>query len=117
MRQPHVIGQLEIWSWRDGDLKKTAELPDTANHIAGSRAIDMAAVADFNGDNLADLAIPSLDRSRLRILSFAPNAREIASIALPAKATTNLGLLKSVMAPGVAIGLADGSLVVVRRDE
>jgi len=117
VRQPHVIGQLEIWSWRDGELKKTAELPDTANHIAGSRAIDMAAVADFNGDNLADLAIPSLDRSRLRILSFAPNAREIASIALPAKATTNLGLLKSVMAPGVAIGLADGSLVVVRRDE
>ena len=117
VRQPHVVGQLEIWSWRDDRLQKTAELPDAANHIAGSRALDMAAVADFNADNLADLAIPSLDRTRLRIVSFAPSAREIASIALPAKAETNLGLLKGVMAPAVALGLADGSLVVVQRAE
>jgi hypothetical protein len=117
VRQPHVVGALEIWSWRNGDLKKTAELPDTANHIAGTRALDMAAVADFDGDNIADIAIPSLDRTRLRIVSFAPNAREIASVALPAKAATNLGLLKGVMAPAVALGLADGSLVVVQRNE
>jgi hypothetical protein len=117
VRQPHVVGALEIWSWRNGDLKKTAELPDTANHIAGTRALDMAVVADFDGDNIADIAIPSLDRTRLRIVSFAPNAREIASVALPAKAETNLGLLKGVMAPAVALGLADGSLVVVQRNE
>lgn len=115
VRQPHAIGQLEIWTWRDNRLQKTLELPDTANHIAGSRALDMAAVADFNGDNLADLAIPSLDRTRLRIMSFAPHTQELASIALPAKAATNLGLLKGVMAPAVALGLADGSLVVARR--
>jgi len=117
VRQPHAEGLLELWSWRDGDLKKIAELPDAANHIAGTRALDMAAVADFNGDNLADLAIPSLDRTRLHIVSFAPSAREIASIALPAKAETNLGLLKGVMAPAVALGLADGSLVIVQRSQ
>ena len=50
-------------------------------------------------------------------MSFSPHVQEIASIALPAKATTNLGLLKGVMAPAVALGLADGSLVVVRRSE
>jgi hypothetical protein len=77
----------------------------------------MAVVTDFDGDNIADIAIPSLDRTRLRIVSFAPNAREIASVALPAKAATNLGLLKGVMAPAVALGLADGSLVVVQRNE
>jgi len=117
VRQPHVVGQLEIWTWRDNRLQKTLELPDVANHIAGSRALDMVAVADFNGDNLADLAIPSLDRTRLRIMSFSPNVQELASIALPAKAATNLGLLKGVMEPAVALGLADGSLVVVRRRE
>jgi hypothetical protein len=117
VRQPHVVGQLEIWSWRNDDLKKVAELPDAANHIAGTRALDMAAVGDFNGDNIADIAVPSLDRTRLRILSFAPNAHEIASVMLPAKAETNLGLLKGVMAPAVALGLADGSLVVVQRGE
>jgi hypothetical protein len=117
VRQPHAVGALEIWGWRNGDLRKTAELPDTANHIAGTRALDMAVVTDFDGDNIADIAIPSLDRTRLRIVSFAPNAREIASVGLPSKAATNLGLLKGVMAPAVALGLADGSLVVVQRNE
>jgi len=117
VREPHTAGVLEIWSWRDNDLRKTAELPDAANHIAGTRAVDMATVADFNGDNIPDIAIPSRDRTRLRIVSFSPSAREIASVALPAKAATNLGLLRSVMAPAVAVGLADGSLVVVRRTE
>jgi hypothetical protein len=117
VRQPHADGVLEIWGWRNDDLRKIAELPDAANHVAGTRALDMAVVADFNGDNIADIAVPSLDRARLRLVSFAPSARELASIALPAKAATNLGLLKGVMAPAVAIGLADGSLVVVRRAE
>jgi hypothetical protein len=116
VRQPHVIGSLELWSWRDGGLRKTAELPDIANHIAGTRAIDMAAVADFDGDGIADIVAPSLDRSRLRVVSFAPGPREIASVPLPAKAVTNLGLVaESSGPPAIAVGLADGSLAVIRR--
>jgi FG-GAP-like repeat len=117
VRQPHVIGELEIWQWRDGRLQKVAAMPDTANHVAGTRALDMTAVGDFDGDGIADIAIPSLDRTRLRIVSFSPHAREIANVKLPAKAVTNLGLLKGVMAPAVALGLADGSLVVVQRQQ
>jgi hypothetical protein len=116
VRQPHVVGSLELWSWRGGALRKTAELPDIANHVAGTRAIDMAAVANFDGDGVADIAAPSLDRSRLRIVSFAPQAREIASVPLPAKAVTNLGLVaESAGPPAIAVGLADGSLAVIRR--
>jgi hypothetical protein len=113
VRQPHVVGQLELWTLRDGRLQKLDELPDVANHIAGTRALDMSAVADFDGDGIADIALPSLDRTRLRIVSFAPHAREIASIALPAQAATDLGLLTDGGAPAVALGLADGSLAVV----
>jgi hypothetical protein len=115
VRQPHLIGALELWRWRDGRLHKVAEINDAANHIAGARAIDMSVVADFDGDNIADIAVPSLDRSRVRIVSFAPHAREIANITLPAKAVTNLGLIKGKTAPAVALGLADGSLVLVAR--
>jgi len=115
VRQPHAIGTIELWSWRDGRLQKGAEMPDAANHIVGTRALDMAAVADFDGDNIPDIAIPSFDRTRLRIVSFAPQPREIASVALPAKAATNLGLLKGTAAPAVALGLEDGSLVVIQR--
>jgi hypothetical protein len=114
VRQPHVIGELELWGWRGGDLNKIATLSDTANHIAGTRAIDMAAVADFDGDKIPDIAIPSLDRNQLRIVTFVPDARTIASVALPAKAVTNLGLLaESAGPPAIAVGLSDGTLAII----
>jgi hypothetical protein len=117
VRQPHVVGELELWAWRAGDLRKTAGIADTANHVAGTRAINMSATADFDGNGIADLAIPSLDRSRLRLISFAPTAHDIANVALPQKAVTNFGLVEIEGGPpAVAVGLADGSLVIVRRD-
>ena len=116
VRQPHVVGELQLWLWRDGTLGKAAALPDITNHIAGTRAIDMAAVADFDGDGIIDIAAPSLDRSRLRLVSFSPQPREIADVALPAKAITNIGLLVDKSGPpAIAVGLADGSLALIRR--
>jgi hypothetical protein len=115
VRQPHVIGALELWRWGAGRLQKVAEIDGAANHIAGTRAIDMSAVADFDGDGIVDIAVPSLDRSTLRVVSFAPRAREIANVKLPAKAVTNLGLIKGNTASALALGLADGSLVLVER--
>lgn len=117
VRQPHAVGQLELWSWADKRLRKTGELADTANHIAGTRAIDMSATADFDGDGIADLAVPSFDRSRLRIVAFKPAPHEIASIALPAKVVTNIALIADgSRPPAIAIGLSDGSLAVLRHD-
>ena len=76
----------------------------------------MSAAADFDGDKSLDLVVPSLDRSRLRFVSFVP-AHEIASVALPDKAVTNLGLVAIENSPpAVVVGLADGTLVAVRRD-
>jgi hypothetical protein len=126
VRQPHVVGELEVWAYADGYLRKAATLPGTANHIIGARALHLSAVADFDGDGIMDIALPSLDRTHLRIVSFAPqgpegskqpNPREIASIALPAKAVTNLALIPAQSGPpAIAAGLADGSLVVIRND-
>jgi len=114
VRQPHDVGVLELWTWSNGGLRKAGEIPDAANHVAGSRALDMSVAADFDGDGIADIALPSLDRTRLRIVSFAPAPREIASAALPAKAVTNLGLIRDGATLAVALGLEDGSLVLLR---
>ena len=162
---------LAVIAERKGRYEIVAETPPLG---APHRWLDPAGIADFTGDQQADIALvrqPHVDRParnlelaqrrleksrraarhrqshrrhardrhgrgrRLRRrryrrhrhplarphapahLSFAPKPREIASVALPAKAATNLGLLKGVMAPAVALGLADGSLVVVQRSE
>jgi hypothetical protein len=120
VRQPHAVGMLELWSWRDGTLRKIAEVADAANHIAGTRTIDMAAVADFDGDGVADLAFPSLDRTRMRIVGFTQTPHEIANVPLPAKAATDFGLIGKAEgllagAPAIVFGLADGTLVAVRQ--
>ena len=115
VRQPHAVGMLELWAYGGGRLDKVAELPDAANHVAGSRAIAMSAVADVDGDGAADLAVPSLDRTRLRLIGFKPDIHEIASVPLPAKAFTDIAVVAGANGPAIALGLADGSLVVVRR--
>jgi hypothetical protein len=113
VRQPHVVGALELWGWQDNKLKKIAEMAGFSNHIAGTRAIAMSAVGDFDGDHVADLALPSLDRSHLRVVAFAAQPRELANIALPAKAATDFGLITADgQPPLVVLGLADGRLAV-----
>jgi len=114
VRRPHVVGSLELWSFSDGHPQKRAEIADFANHIAGPRAILMAAQVDFDGDGIPDLALSSLDRGSLRIVSFAPAPHEIARVALPAKAATNPGLIAGTP-PRVALGLANGTLALVTR--
>ncbi|WP_137044067.1 VCBS repeat-containing protein [Pseudolabrys sp. FHR47] len=117
VRQPHAVGALELWTYDKGRLRQTASLNGFSNHVIGSPALGMSAVADVDGDGTPDLALPSFDLTRLRIMSFRPAPREIARIALPSNAAGNIGIIaRNGAPPALAVALADGTLVVVRND-
>lgn len=117
VRQPHAVGVLELWTYDKGRLRQIVSLDGFSNHAIGSRALGMSGVADFDGDGTPDLALPSFDRTRLRIMSFKPAPREIASIALPSNAAGNIGVIvRNNAPPALPVALADGTLVVVRND-
>ena len=115
VRQPHVAGLLQLWSWQDRQLKKVAEMPDASNHFIGSKALGMSWTADFDADGHPDLAVPSLDRRSLRLIAFAPEVRDIARIPLPARIATNIGSTGIGGRPGLVAGLEDGRLVIIRE--
>jgi hypothetical protein len=115
VRQPHVVGHLELWSWKDRKLTKVAEIADVANHFIGSRALGMSWTADFDGDGHPDLAVPSLDRRTLRIIGFAPGARDIARVRLPARLVTNIGAVMINHKLALIAGVEDGRLMIIRN--
>ena len=108
VQMPHVLGLLRVWTLRDGKLVEIASISDTSNHMAGSRNIGLAMVADFDGDGIMDLAIPSLDRKFLRFISFKNGAREIARKPLPSPAVSDFRLEAEKGKPVVVVGLGEG---------
>jgi hypothetical protein len=86
-------------------------ISDVSNHVAGSRQIGLAAVADFDGDGTMDIAIPSLDRRWLRFIGFKGGARELRRAPLPSPAVSDFAIETEGGLPVVVVGLAGGKKV------
>lgn len=114
VRSPHLDGVLEIWGWREGRLDKLGEQAGFSNHAHGSTVLALAATADFDRDGTADLAIPSLDRTSLRYVSFKGGRfSDLGQVRLPAPALSGLVTIGEGDALRIIVGLQTGKLAVV----
>ncbi len=96
---------------RGNELSIIAETPPIG---IPHRWLNPAGIADFDGDGVADLAIPSLDRRSLRFIALKGGAREIARKALPSPAVADFSIGQEAGKPVVIIGLGGGRTVKVR---
>jgi hypothetical protein len=115
VRMPHALGRLEIWRLENGKLVNIANAGGTSNHAIGSRNLNLSVVADFDGDGIMDLAIPSFDRRSIRLLRFAGGVSEIARISLPARVLGGMALLKSGPDKHLVVGLEGGRVALISR--
>lgn len=84
VQMPHLAKRLELWRLAGSELERVLAFDDVTNHRIGSVHTDMSAVADVDGDGVADLVIPDGARRKLRILSFASGkTKVIADVPLP----------------------------------
>jgi hypothetical protein len=67
---PHVAGSLRLFRLARGTLAEVARVGGVTNHIIGTRNLDLAAVADVDGDGAPDVVLPAFDRRALVAVSF-----------------------------------------------
>jgi hypothetical protein len=111
VQMPHVLGRLRVWTLRPDGLREIATLDDASNHVAGSPNLGLSAVADFDADGTADLAIPTLDRRSVRFITFKGGVRELARRHLPSPAVSDFAIAREAGKPIVVVGLAGGRKV------
>jgi hypothetical protein len=115
VRTPHIAGELQIWTLVGGKLEQAYVTDDVSNHVAGSAHLALSAVADFNGDGIADLAVPSFNRRALRFFTAkGKRLREFASVPLDGAAAEDFRIVTKGGKPAVQVGFAGGRTAVVQ---
>lgn len=117
---PHIGGTLKFWSWKprntDSKLVLSGEAYGFSNHFIGSREQRLSVVEDFNGDGVADLALPGINRKNMHLLTVSKGViEEIASVPLPNKIDKAISANLVGDAVMITVGLSDGSVHAIHQ--
>lgn len=111
---PHTLGELQIWSLDGRRFEMIAKIDDVSNHVRGSTFQGLSAVADFNGDGRADIAIPTQDRRSLRFLTLRRGELvELGDVTLQAPAAESFSIVQVDGRAAVKVGIAGGRSFVI----
>lgn len=103
IRTPHIGGVIEIYSLEGDRLEIKSTLGGYSSHQIGSRNLDSALAADFNGDGLLEIVVP--DQSQVTLAGVQSHNGELQIVwEAPSggKLSTNL----------TAVTLSDGRLAL-----
>lgn len=114
VRTPHLEGVLQLWTFSRGALSLKHEAAGYSTHAIGSTALDNAAAVDLDGDGVPELALPTLDRASLAVMSFKGGLRELRRIALPARVLNGVAALGAGRDAHLLTALEDGRLALIR---
>jgi len=116
---PHIGGTVEFYRWNgdtlDGDtLDIVAQQSGFTSHVIGTRNLDMAAAADFDGDGHVELLLPNQVRTALGAIRHEAEGATVAWT-LPVNGTVATNLATVQLSDGwiaVGVGQSNGSLRV-----
>ncbi|NJR13541.1 MAG: VCBS repeat-containing protein [Phyllobacteriaceae bacterium] len=75
---PHIAGSLRIYEVVGRRIIERARIDGYTNHINGTRDLDLAQIADVNGDGVLDIALPRIKDGSPAVVTFAGGkAREL----------------------------------------
>lgn len=117
VRTPHIGGHLYFYSYHDGKFEEVDKISGFSNHVIGSREMRLSAIADMDGNGFVDVALPSNDRSVLRMIGFQEGKLvEIDRVKIPSrinKAIASRGGGEDLM---FTVGTSDGKVFEITRD-
>jgi len=110
VRKPHVEHVLEFYRFVGGELTVRTTLGGFRSHTYGSRTLDGALAADFDGDGTAELLVPTTGRTELAAVSRTADGAAV-DWRLPTDGTLRTNLAGTADGGGgvaVGAGTADG---------
>lgn len=103
IRTPHIGGVMEIYAIEEDRLVIQAELSGYSSHQIGSRSLDSAVAADFDGDGRIEVVVP--DQSQTTLAGIQLTNNELSAVweaPIGGKISTNLAV----------VSLSDGRLAL-----